>query len=105
MAVFQEAPSIGPSLAEKIVNDLEIYDLNTMKNKKGGELFDQLEKQLGVWTDPCVEDQIRCLIYYANNPQSRKRWFDFTQERKAYRIKYGYPDSRPAKAWYEINES
>ncbi|GAA0493301.1 hypothetical protein GCM10008986_19730 [Salinibacillus aidingensis] len=101
MARFQEAPSIGPALAEKIVDDLEIYDLHTLKDKDGGKLFDLLEQQLGVWTDPCVEDQIRCLIFYAQNPHSDRSWFDFTKERKAYRNQHGYPDTRPKKAWYE----
>ncbi|GIO25195.1 hypothetical protein J11TS1_37760 [Oceanobacillus sp. J11TS1] len=64
-------------------------------------MFDNLEKQLGVWTDSCVEDQIRCVMNYANHPDSNRQWFDFTNERKAYREKVGYPLSRPKKAWYE----
>lgn len=65
------------------------------------ELFNSLELKLGCWTDPCVEDQIMCIIHHANNPESEKQWFDFTNERKLYRQKFGYPKSRPTLAWYE----
>jgi len=30
-------------------------------------------------------------VHHANNPGSKKQWWDFTGERKAYRSKYGYP--------------
>ncbi|MCA1010593.1 helix-hairpin-helix domain-containing protein [Halobacillus halophilus] len=75
---------MGFQLAEKLVFKLDIYELAEIKDKNAAELFDQLEKQLGVWTDSCVEDQIRCVINYANHPDSRKQWFDFTEERKEY---------------------
>ncbi|WP_163972000.1 helix-hairpin-helix domain-containing protein [Oceanobacillus halotolerans] len=101
LAQFQTVPSIGYQLAEKLVFNLSIFSLAEIKDKSGAQIFDQLEKQLGVWTDSCVEDQIRCVINYANNPMSSKKWFDFTDERKAYREKMGYPENRPIKAWYE----
>ncbi|UOQ92128.1 helix-hairpin-helix domain-containing protein [Halobacillus shinanisalinarum] len=101
LASFQLVPSIGEKLAEKIVHNLEINSLHEIRDENGAELFDKLESNLGVWTDPCVEDQIRCVIYYANHPKSNKQWFDFTEERKLYRQRNGYPESRPKKAWYE----
>ncbi|WP_231572536.1 helix-hairpin-helix domain-containing protein [Halobacillus sp. BBL2006] len=85
MAEFQTVPSIGYKLAEKWVFKLDIFSLSEIKDKNAPQLFDQLVKQLGVWTDSCVEDQIRCVINYANDPESSKQWFDFTKERKAYR--------------------
>ncbi|MDR4889788.1 helix-hairpin-helix domain-containing protein [Fredinandcohnia sp. QZ13] len=101
LADFQTVPSVGFELASKLVNDLYIFSLQEIIQKDGATLFDLLEKELGVWTDSCVEDQIRCVINYANNTNSNKQWFDFTDERKIYRQMYGYPKDRPQKAWYE----
>ncbi|RDU38749.1 Pathogenicity locus [Neobacillus piezotolerans] len=101
LAEFQSIPSIGFKLAENLVFDLNIFSLSEIKDKNGAELFNQLEKKLGVLTDSCVEDQFRCVVYYANNPKSIKQWFDFTEERKAYREKVGFPKDRPIKAGYE----
>lgn len=101
LAAFQQIPSIGHKLAEKVVYMLDIHTLEELKDEKGADLVDRLEKTMGVWMDPCVEDQVRCVIHYANKPDSNKQWFDFTEERKAYRQTDGYPNSRPKKAWYE----
>lgn len=101
LAEFQTVPSIGSKLAEKLVFKLNIFSLSEIKEKDGGKVFDELEQKLGVWTDSCVEDQIRCVINYANNPNSSKQWFDFTEERKAYRDRVGFPKNGPTKAWYE----
>ena len=101
LAEFQNVPSIGYKLAEKLVYKLNIYSLEEIKNKNGAELFNELERRLNVWTDSCVEDQIRCVINYANHPESNLQWFDFTNERKHYREKMGYPEKRPKTAWYE----
>jgi hypothetical protein len=101
LAEFQTVPSIGLKLAEKLVYKLNLQSLEEIKDKNGALLFDELEKKLGVWTDSCVEDQLRCVIHYANNQQSSKKWFDFTEERKAFRKKVGFPENRPKKAWYE----
>lgn len=104
LADFQTVPSIGHKVAEKLVLDLKIYSLNEIKDKKGADLFDELEQYLGVWTDGCVEDQIRCVIHYANHPFSTKRWFDFTEERKRDRKIVGFPSDRPRIAWYDNKE-
>lgn len=101
LAEFQRVPSIGYELAEKLVNHLHIFSLQEIQEKDGATLFNELEKKMGVWKDSCVEDQIRCVIHFANNPNSNKQWFEFTKERKMYREVYGYPDDRPETAWYE----
>nr|WP_317171850.1 helix-turn-helix domain-containing protein [Spirosoma validum] len=56
----------------------------------------------GVWTDSCVEDQFRLVIHFANHPNSKLNWWDFTPERKAFREKNGYPSTRPKKPWFEL---
>ncbi|MGY3714411.1 helix-hairpin-helix domain-containing protein [Sutcliffiella cohnii] len=101
LAQFQQLPSIGYELADKLVNQLHIYSLEEIRQKDGAQLFDVLEQKLGVWTDSCVEDQIRCVIHHANHPGSEKQWFAFTEERRLYRELNGYPKDRPTKAWYE----
>ncbi|PYZ91956.1 Pathogenicity locus [Salipaludibacillus keqinensis] len=101
LASFQQIPSIGHKMAEKMVYELGIYSLDELIDKDGGKLLDQLEQKIGVWTDPCVEDQIRCMIYFAKHRESNRKWYDFTKERKLYRVKHGYPESRPHQAWYE----
>ncbi|WP_121662014.1 helix-hairpin-helix domain-containing protein [Metabacillus litoralis] len=100
LAEFQTVPSIGYKLAEKLVYKLNIFSLTEIKDKNPAALFDELEQKLTVWTDSCVEDQIRCVVHYANNPKCHKQWFDFTEERKAYREKVGFPENRPKNAWY-----
>ncbi|WP_036822286.1 helix-hairpin-helix domain-containing protein [Pontibacillus yanchengensis] len=99
LADFQTVPSIGYKLAENLVVVLNIFGLSEIKDKDGAKLFDQLEQELAVRIDSCVEDQIRCVINYTNNPTSSKHWFDFTDERKTYRELVGFPENRPKKAW------
>lgn len=100
LAEFQRVPSIGYKLAEKLVFQLHTYSLEEIRDRNAAYVFNELEQVLGVWTDSCVEDQIRCVIHHANNPGSSKKWYDFTKERKAYREHNGYPDDRPTVAWY-----
>ena len=102
LAIFQKVPSIGYELAFKLVTHLGYFSLEQIKTEKWEEVFHNLELKLGCWTDSCVEDQILCIIHYANYPESEKQWFDFTNERKSYRQQNGYPISRPKIAWYEI---
>ncbi|KMK76945.1 Pathogenicity locus [Alkalihalobacillus pseudalcaliphilus] len=101
LVVFQRIPSIGYALAEKLVFVLGIYSLDEIRHHDGASLFDRLEQRLGVWTDGCVEDQLRCVIHHAHYPHSSKQWFHFTEVRKSEREKNGYPKERPSKAWYE----
>jgi hypothetical protein len=101
LSEFQQVPSISHELAFKLVNHLGYYNLEQIKTEIWTEVFHNLELKLGCWTDSCVEDQIICIIHYANFPESEKQWFDFTTERKLYRQQHGYPTSRPKVAWYE----
>ncbi|MBD1382170.1 helix-hairpin-helix domain-containing protein [Metabacillus arenae] len=101
LALFQAIPSIGPKLANWVVIDLGYHSFEEIRNCRGEDLTLELEKYYGVWMDPCVEDSIRCIVHHANHPGSKKNWWDFTEERKAYREKHGYPSDRPSKAWHE----
>lgn len=71
--------------------ELGYYSLDEIKGENGSDLIDRLEEHYGNWMDPCVEDALRCIVYHANNPNSEKCWFDFTEERKKHRAQYGYP--------------
>ncbi|TLS37180.1 helix-hairpin-helix domain-containing protein [Pseudalkalibacillus caeni] len=101
LASFQQVPSIGYEFADKVVRYLEFYSMEELIDQNWAELVHRLERKLGCWTDPCVEDQVICLIHHASHPESDKQWFHFTDERKRYRTEFGYPDTRPKLAWYE----
>ena len=103
LASFQTIPSIGPRAAQWVL-DLGYHSLNEIKEENGSDLIHRLEELYGYWMDPCVEDALRCIVYHANNPNSDKCWFDFTEERKLYRTQNGYPATRPSLAWYEIKK-
>jgi len=96
---FQTIPSVGPKFAQDLIS-MGYFALEDLVTKNGHDLFDELERKQGFWTDPCVEDQCLLAVHYANNTSSTKNWWDFTAERKTYRTKNGYPAGRPIKAWY-----
>ncbi|MFB6467840.1 helix-hairpin-helix domain-containing protein [Cytobacillus sp. Hz8] len=100
LAEFQTIPSIGPKSAQEVI-DLEFFSLEEIKNEEGADLINRLESLYGFWEDPCVEDTLRCIVHHANHRDSGKSWWDFTEERKKYRIQYGYPSTRPQTPWYE----
>jgi len=97
---FQTIPSIGIKFAKDLML-LGYHDLDSLKDKSGPGLLNDYEKHIGKWTDPCVEDQFWLVVHYANYPDSKKQWWDFTSERKAFRSQYGYPSDRPTNAWFE----
>jgi len=100
LSEFQSVPSIGIRFAHDLIG-MGYYSLNDLKRKDGAKLTDEYERQKGVWVDPCVEDQFRLVVHYANHPNSKRNWWNFTPERKAFREKYGYPSTRPKKPWFE----
>jgi hypothetical protein len=100
LAEFQTVPSVGIKFAEDLVF-LGYYSLNELKNEDGAKLTDEYELKKGCWIDPCVEDQFRLVVNFANTHDRKKTWWDFTEERKKFRIENGYPKSRPQKAWFE----
>ncbi len=101
LAEFQTVPSIGIKFAEDLVF-LGYYTLNELRNKDGAKLTDEYELKKGYWTDPCVEDQFRLVINFANTQDAKKTWWDFTAARKKFRNENGYPQNRPKKSWVEI---
>lgn len=103
LSEFQGLPSIGIRFAQDLIS-LGYYSLKDLKGKNPARLTDRLERQAGVWIDPCVEDQFRLAVHYADHPGVPMNWWDFTTERKAFREKHGYPASRPKKPWYELEQ-
>ncbi len=100
LAEFQTVPSIGIKFAEDLVF-LGYYSLDDLKNKDGAKLTDEYEQKKGYWVDPCVEDQFRLVVNFADTKDITKTWWSFTAERKKYRLNNGYPANRPKKAWHE----
>ena len=94
LAEFQTVPSIGIKFAEDLVF-LGYHSLKELKNKDGAKLTDEYELKKGYRTDPCVEDQFRLVINFANTGEINKSWWEFTAERKKYRLEKGYPKNRP----------
>jgi len=100
LAEFQRIPSIGIKFAHDLIS-LGYYSLHDLKDQDGATLINDLEQWTGTWIDPCVEDQCRLVVHYANHPGSNKKWWDFTAERKLFRQQNGYPANRPQKPWYK----
>jgi len=100
---FQRVPSIGIKFARDLIS-LGYYSLEDLKDIDGAGLLDELELSVGSWIDPCVEDQCRLVVYYARERDDKLNWWDFTEERKKYRIENGYPANRPLKAWFEMDK-
>ena len=101
LATFQSINSLGPKFARDLL-DMGYSSLAALRDRSGAELLDAYEKLIGYQTDPCVEDQFRRVVHYANTEDNGPSWFDFTAERKAYREVHGYPADRPRKHWTEV---
>lgn len=101
LSEFQSLPSIGIRFAHDLIG-MGYYSLHDLKRKDGAKLTDQYERQKGVWIDACVEDQFRLVVHFANHPDSKLNWWNFTPKRKAFREKNGYPSNRPKKPWFEL---
>lgn len=100
LADFQRIPSIGIRFAEDLIF-LGYYAIEELRGKDGAQLTDAYELKKGYTTDPCVEDQFRLAAYVAQTNDYTKNWWDFTKERKQYRLEFGYPANRPTIAWHE----
>ena len=103
LAEFQSVPSVGIKFAQDLIS-LGYFSLDELKDKDGAKLIEDLELSTGAWIDPCVEDQCRLVVDYANNHDNSKNWWDYTEERKKYRLENGYPANRPHKAWFELEK-
>ncbi len=97
---FQQIPTIGIEFAKDLIF-LGYYKAEELHGKSGAELTDHYEKKKGYKTDPCVEDQFRLAVDFAKNKDYSKKWWDFTNDRKEYRTKFGYPEDRPKINWTE----
>jgi len=100
LAEFQTVQSIGIKFAEDLVF-LGYYSIRELVGKDGAQLTDEYEHKKGFCTDPCVEDQFRLVVHVANTGDISKKWWDFTDERKEYRLRNGYPAGRPETAWHQ----
>ena len=101
LATFQQIPSIGIQFAEDLVF-MGYFSLEALANKNGAQLVEDYEHKKGYWIDSCVEDQFRLVVHYAKTKDTTKKWWDFTAERKQYRLENGYPVNRPTTAWHEV---
>lgn len=101
LADFQRIPSVGIEFARDLVF-LGFHTVEELKGKRGADLTDYYEKKKGYKTDPCVEDQFRLVVDFASNRDHSKRWWNFTNERKKYRNRFGYPKDRPETSWTEV---
>lgn len=101
LADFQSIPTVGIRLAEDLIF-LGYHSIEELKGANGVELLDTYERKKGYRTDPCVEDQFRLVAHFANTYDYSKKWWDFTEERKKYRLENGYPKNRPEISWTEI---
>ena len=100
LADFQRIPTVGIRFAEDLVF-LGFRSVDGLKGKNPAELADAFELKKGYRTDPCVEDQFRLAVFFADTGDTSKKWWDFTGERKQYRKAHGYPETRPEKTWVE----
>lgn len=100
---FQSIASVGPRFAEDLIG-MGFYSLADLRGKDGARLTDAYETKVGVWADPCVEDMFRLVVHHAHHPEEPRKWWDFTAERKRYRLEAGYPADRPTRPWHELPE-
>ena len=101
LAEFQKISSIGIRFAQDLIF-MGYYSIDELKGKNGAKLTEEFEILKGYWIDPCVEDQFRLVVYYAESGDNNRNWWDFTNERKKYRLENGYPPDRPKTSWHEI---
>lgn len=100
-ATLQQLPSIGIRFVEDL-HFMGIYCLEELRDKDPVALLDQYERMKGAWYDPCLEDQFRLIVYFAKGGPETKHWWDFTNERKEFRLANGYPADRPKIAAHAL---
>ncbi|WP_240486249.1 helix-hairpin-helix domain-containing protein [Bacillus haynesii] len=81
----------------------DIIPSGDIKRESGADLIIRLEKLKGYWEDPCAEDALRCIVHYADDPESGKSRRDFTAEKKVPRA-IRIPSDKPTTPWYEKND-
>ena len=100
LTTFQKIPSIGIKFAKDLIS-MGYHSIEELRGKDGAELSEEFEIQKGYWIDPCVEDQFRLVVYYAETHDNSKNWWDFSDARKKFRCKNGYSTQRPKRSWYD----
>jgi hypothetical protein len=63
------------------------FSLDELKDKDGAKLTDEYELKKGYWTDPCVEDQFRLVVHYANTNDQKKRGGTLPKSEKSFVLK------------------
>lgn len=53
LSEFQTIPSVGIRFAQDLIS-LGFYSIQELKRKDPAKIIDRLERQVGVWIDPCV---------------------------------------------------
>ncbi|MEO1048992.1 MAG: helix-hairpin-helix domain-containing protein [Bacteroidota bacterium] len=101
LADFQRIPSIGVKFAEDLIF-LGYYSVADLQEQDGANLTNLYEQKKGYRIDSCVEDQFRLAVHFARTNDYSKNWWDFTKERKEYRLNFGYPENRPTLNWHEV---
>ena len=80
---LQKIPNIGPACAKDLLL-LGIYSSADLKDRDADGLYQELCAKTGARQDPCVWDTFAAAVHYAKTGEARK-WWDFTEERKATR--------------------
>ena len=101
LADFQRIPSVGIEFAKDLIF-LGYYAVEELKYQNGAQLREEYELKKGYQIDSCVEDQFRLVVHFARTDDYSKNWWDFTTERKKYRLEHGYPENRPKTIWTEV---
>jgi Pathogenicity locus len=86
LAEFQTVPSIGIKFAEDLVF-FGYYSLKELRDKDGAILTDEYELKRGYCTDPCVEDQFRLVVNFANTHDTKKRGGTLPKNEKSFVLK------------------
>lgn len=88
LAELQQLPWVGPAAAGDLVR-LGYVSPSDLVGADPGEMFRHLEELTGRRQDPCVEDVLRCAVYYAENPDAPpdRPWWAWSAERLAHQAK------------------
>ena len=80
---LQKLPNIGPACAADLIL-LGITSVEDLKTRTPDDLYAELCAKTNVRHDPCVWDTFASVVHYAKTGE-RKKWWEFTPERKASR--------------------
>ncbi|MCC7357058.1 TfoX/Sxy family DNA transformation protein [Candidatus Uhrbacteria bacterium] len=78
---LEHIPGIGPSLAQDL-RSIDILQPTDLLKKDAEELYNQLEKNVGVHVDRCVLYTFRCAIYFMSTPKPEPKkclWWNWKE--------------------------